>query len=61
LPKKADESKKAPAEKEADYGDDYQAMVQRVKKLAGMGPLKTQYDPNKRVYRNMPTAEQPKK
>jgi hypothetical protein len=61
LPKKADESKQAPAEKEADYGDDYQDMVKRVKKLAGLGPLKTVYDPNKRVYRNMPTAVQPKK
>jgi len=48
-------------EKEADYGDDYQQMVLRLKKLAGAGPLKTQYDPNKRVYRNMPTAVQPKK
>jgi hypothetical protein len=46
---------------EADYGDDYQDMVKRVKKLAGLGPLKTQYDPNKRVYKNMPTAVQPKK
>ena len=46
---------------EADYGDDYQAMVARMKKLAGLGPLKTVYDPAKRVYRNMPTAVQPKK
>jgi hypothetical protein len=46
---------------EADYGDDYQDMVKRVKKLAGLGPLKTVYDPNKRVYRNMPTAVQPRK
>jgi hypothetical protein len=46
---------------EADYGDDYQDMVKRVKKLAGLGPLKTQYDPAKRVYKNMPTAVQPKK
>ena len=46
---------------EADYGDDYQDMVARVKKLAGLGPLKTVYDPTKRVYRNMPTAVQPKK
>jgi hypothetical protein len=61
LPKKADESKSAPKEKEADYGDDYQAMVARVKKLAGMGPLKTVYDPARRVYRNVPTAVQPKK
>jgi hypothetical protein len=50
-----------PREKEADYGDDYQDMVARVKKLAGMGPLKTVYDPQKRVYKNVPTAVQPKK
>jgi hypothetical protein len=50
-----------PKEKEADYGADYQDMVARVKKLAGMGPLKTVYDPQKRVYRNVPTAVQPKK
>ena len=55
------EGNKKPAQPEADYGDDYQAMVQRVKKLAGLGPLKTVYDPNKRVYRNMPTAVQPKR
>jgi len=48
-------------EKEADYGDDYQDMVSRVKKLAGLGPLKTVYDPAKRVYKNIPTAVQPKK
>ena len=58
-PIKVDETK--PKEKEADYGDDYQDMVARVKKLAGLGPLKTVYDPAKRVYRNMPTAQQPKK
>jgi hypothetical protein len=46
---------------EADYGADYQDMVARVKKLAGMGPLKTVYDPQKRVYRNVPTAVQPPK
>ena len=46
---------------EADYGDDYQDMVARVKKLAGLGPLKTVWDPTKRVYRNVPTAVQPKK
>jgi len=46
---------------EADYGDDYQDMVSRVKKLAGLGPLKTVYDPQKRVYKNVPTAVQPKK
>ena len=47
--------------KEVDYDDEYNAMVARVKKLAGLGPMKTVYDPNKRVYRNMPTAQQPKK
>jgi hypothetical protein len=26
-----------------------------------LGPLKTVYDPAKRVYRNVPTAVQPKK
>ena len=46
---------------EADYGADYQDMVSRVKKLAGLGPLKTVWDPAKRVYRNVPTAVQPKK
>jgi len=50
-----------PQEKEADYGADYQAMVQRVKKLAGIGPMKTVHDPAKRVYRNVPTAVQPKR
>jgi hypothetical protein len=47
--------------KEVDYDDEYDAMVARVKKLAGVGPMRTVYDPNKRVYRNMPTAQQPKK
>ena len=47
--------------KEVDYDDEYDAMVARVKKLAGLGPMKTVYDPNKRQYRNMPTAVQPKK
>jgi len=55
------EGNKKPEQPEADYGDDYQDMVARVKKLAGLGPLKTVYDPTKRVYRNMPTAVQPKK
>jgi len=54
----------------ADYRDpkevDYDAighddMVARVKKLAGLGPMKTVYDPARRQYRNMPTAQQPKK
>jgi hypothetical protein len=55
------EGNRKPEQPEADYGADYQDMVTRVKKLAGMGPLKTVYDPAKRVYKNMPTAVQPKK
>jgi len=55
------EGNKKPEPPEADYGPAYQDMVQRVKRLAGLGPLKTQYDPQKRVYRNMPTAVQPRK
>jgi hypothetical protein len=41
---------------DADKFDDAMA---RLKKLAGAGPLKTVYDPAKRVYRNVPTAVQP--
>lgn len=55
------EGNRKPEPPEADYGADYQDMVKRVKRLAGLGTLKTQYDPAKRVYRNMPTAVQPKK
>jgi hypothetical protein len=47
--------------KEVDYDDEYDSMVARVKRLAGLGPMKTVYDPNKRVYRNVPTAVQPPK
>jgi hypothetical protein len=39
--------------------DDFDDMVTRLKKLAGAGPMKTVYDPDRRVYRNMPTAQQP--
>jgi hypothetical protein len=39
--------------------DDFDAAMARLKKLAGAGPMKTVYDPQKRVYRNMPTAQQP--
>jgi hypothetical protein len=41
---------------DADQFDDAMA---RLKRLAGAGPLKTVYDPEKRVYRNVPTAVQP--
>ena len=39
--------------------DDFDDMVARLKKLAGAGPMRTVYDPDRRVYRNMPTAVQP--
>ena len=41
---------------DADKFDDAMA---RLKQLAGAGLLKTVYDPQKRVYRNVPTAVQP--
>ena len=56
-----EESRKKRETPEVEYDDEYDAMVARVKRLAGLGPLKTVYDPNKRQYRNMPTAVQPKK
>ena len=34
-------------------------MIGRLKKLAGAGPLKTVWDPAKRVYKNVPHAVQP--
>ena len=66
LPARATEGEQQPGAdyrdpKEVDYDDEYDAMVARVKKLAGLGPMKTVYDPAKRVYRNVPTAQQPKK
>lgn len=41
--------------------DKFDAAMARLKHLAGAGPLKTVWDPQKRVYKNMPTAVQPKK
>jgi len=41
--------------------DKFDAAIARLKQLAGAGPLKTVYDPTKRVYRNVPTAVQPRK
>jgi hypothetical protein len=54
-------SRKKREQPEVEYDDEYDAMVARVKRLAGLGPMKTVYDPKKRQYRNMPTAQQPKK
>jgi hypothetical protein len=56
-----EQSSKKREQPEVEYDDEYDAMVARVKKLAGLGPMKTVYDPKKRQYRNMPTAVQPKK
>ena len=39
---------------EADYGHEYQDMVQRVGDKAKSGPLKTVWDPVKRLYKNVP-------
>ena len=47
--------------KEAEYGPEYDDMVARVKRLAGLGPMKTVWDPDKRVYKNVPKADQPQK
>lgn len=41
--------------------DAFDAAIARMKKLAGAGPLKTVYDPTRRVYKNVPTAQQPAK
>lgn len=39
--------------------DAFDAAMARLKKLAGAGPMKTVWDPQKRVYKNVPTAVQP--
>jgi hypothetical protein len=39
--------------------DDFDNMVARLKKLAGAGPMRTVYDPDRRVYKNVPHAVQP--
>jgi hypothetical protein len=41
---------------DADRFDDAMA---RLKQLAGAGPMRTVYDPAKRVYKNVPVAQQP--
>jgi hypothetical protein len=41
--------------------DKFDAAMARLKQLAGAGPMKTVYDPAKRVYRNVPVAVQPKR
>lgn len=51
-----DESREKVGNMDADAFD---AALSRMKKLAGAGPLRTVYDPTKRVYKNVPTAVQP--
>jgi hypothetical protein len=41
--------------------DKFDSAMARLKQLAGAGPMKTVYDPTKRVYRNVPVSVQPKK
>ena len=51
-----DESREKVGNMDADAFDDALA---RIKKLAGAGPLRTVYDPARRVYKNVPHAVQP--
>jgi hypothetical protein len=51
-----DESKEKIGNMDADAFD---AALSRMKKLAGQGPLRTVYDPARRVYKNVPHAVQP--
>lgn len=45
-------------EPEMDYDDpEWTSKVERLRKLAGMGPLKTVWDPVKRVYKNVPVND----
>lgn len=57
-----EQSRKKRKEPEVDYDAiDHDKSVARLRHLAGLGPMKTVYDPNKRVYKNVPTAVQPPK
>jgi len=40
--------------KETEYGPEWDEKIAKVKKLASQGPMKTVYDPAKRVYKNVP-------
>ena len=49
-------------EPEVDYhASGHDKSVARLRHLAGIGPMKTVWDPDKRVYKNVPTADQPPK
>lgn len=43
---------------EEEYGPEFQAMVKRVGDKAKQGPLKTVWDPVKRVYKNVPVNQE---
>ena len=56
-----EESRKKRKEPEVDYDAiDHDKSVARLRHLAGIGPMKTVWDPARRVYKNVPTAQQPK-
>ncbi len=40
--------------------DEWDEKMQHLKKLAGLGPLKTVWDPEKRVYKNVPVNQEKK-
>lgn len=52
-----DHQRRQRRDQEAEYGADWDAMVSRVGQKAKAGPLKTVYDPERRVYRNVPVNE----
>ena len=54
---KVSEQGVAEGNKEADYGPEYQDMVRRVGQRAKQGPMKTVWDPIKRVYKNVPVKD----
>ena len=57
-----EQSRKKRKEPEVDYDAiDHDKSVARLRHLAGIGPMKTVWDPARRVYKNMPTADQPKR
>ena len=57
-----EQSRKKRKEPEVDYhAIDHDKSVARLRHLAGIGPMKTVWDPAKRVYKNVPTADQPPK
>ena len=57
-----EQSRKKRKEPEVNYDAiDHDKSVARLRHLAGIGPMKTVWDPARRVYKNVPTADQPKR